>query len=907
MKIIKKIIPLFVSSLLTVSLPLYSPPFGNVELCTALADEDGDSDTITEYRYRDKSYVDSDEELPEPYVLVDEKMVNGDFGEWSDWTRDAVSPSDTREVATDVRQVPASYTMVSYRTRGNINTVDNDCYRINGIGVNVRTDPGTGSQSLGQTVDKSTVFVADGYSGDWVHAKSVHTNNGVFSGWVSRSYCVPSGDNYVQYRDYSVNGDFASYDLNPTWAGSGEYVAPEFTIPADTLNSLRTVAPGEFATGLRVSDNSYNADGYNKSNQVGYVFEDGYASMIWFVGSVNYSDETWYRFRDRQQHKVYTYCMTSDWSEWSDKPVAEAENREIETRTVPKPEIPDEEKPKDDNSYGSNDNYTFGVDNYNFLNKKEFFNNDYYHISEKFKNYYQSQSNLSFEAIKNMTKVGADGSEKWDGSCYGLSCLEILVKAGKLSTKDICGDADTLYKLPVPKSNEEVESVINFYHLQQYTSSGEKKLRSMLITKSAEERVDEVIKAAEKSQESGNPALLVFDYSVNKGAKLGKCHAVVIFGLEQGEWTIEDSGKTYDRRILISDSNVYGFNDSCCMYFDSNTHEWEIPYYNKGMNYCDSSGTDGNRYAQMKFVTDELWFIDLMGYANNVSGSETETVETNYADISINSSKSSIGNITVSTSSENNGINAPDPDSIEIIYHGGAIGESSDNDGDRTTVNAMLMNETASYEYDAKGIADFDTVLSYPDSKFEADVTNGSFAVYVPDESVSFDGLDSDYTLSAVMNEGLHPTDWYKIEVSGEGADSGKITVSDEGYIFESDSIENGISVKASDRNSEANLDLYSVSDKILIYQADKDRIGVKLDTDDDGVFETKYTPSYLGDANGDSIVSIADAVKLQKYLLKGEETDKKGQIAFDINMDGNVDIFDFVLMRQKVVNNLNG
>lgn len=889
---LKRTISVLMASCLALSMSYI--PLNNTNIDYAMAEAKTEDVTVTVYSYRDTTYQNSDIELPEPYVLVDKwTEYTEEYGEWSDWSRDAVSSSDTREVNTDIIQNPTGYVMVNYRTRGNPDTVDNDCYRVTGLSVNVRTEPNTGSQSLGKTVDRSTVFKADGYSGNWIHAKSIHTSGGVVSGWISGNYCTPSGDTYVQYRNYSVNGDYGSYDLNANW---GEYGGNEWVIDPGTFSSLRTVAPWEFVTGLRVNDGSYNVEGYNMTDQTGYVLDDGYASMVWFLNRVNYSNETWYRYRDRKTKTVYRYSVTDDWSEWSETPVEAIDEpdfkREVATDTITK----QEEVQKDDISYGSNENYTFGVDDYSFLNSSKYFNNDYYHISDEYKKIYENLDNKHYESIKNRTQIKSGEKDKWSGSCYGLACLEILVKSGKISPESVYSEAESLYQIPVPKENEEVESLINFYHLQQFTEYGEKKLSAIAGITSAEERVNLAIAAAEKAQESGKPALLVFDYSKNKSSNSMEAHAVVIFGIEHGEFPIASSGVTYDSRILISDSNTFGFNDECCMYFDSETHEWEIPYYNKGMDYCNSSKKGKEKTAQIKYVTDDTDFMDFM----HLSEKLPDTDEPSYANISINSAASDIGEISYYGESTG-GINAAEE--VELIYHGGAIGDTSDAEEDKETVNALLLNTEASYEYDSKGISDFETVLDYPESRLEADVTNGSFAVYVPDKSVSFEGKNSSYNLSMILNEGYHPTDWYKIEVSGDKADTGEITVTDEGYVFKSDSLKNGVSIEVSNKESKANLDLYTVSDEILIYQLSEYRIGIKLDTDNDGIFETKYTPSYLGDANNDNIVSIADAVRLQKYLLNEESIEKKEHIALDINMDGMVDVFDFILMRKKIIN----
>lgn len=58
-----------------------------------------------------------------------------------------------------------------------------------------------------------------------------------------------------------------------------------------------------------------------------------------------------------------------------------------------------------------------------------------------------------------------------------------------------------------------------------------------------------------------------------------------------------------------------------------------------------------------------------------------------------------------------------------------------------------------------------------------------------------------------------------------------------------------------------------------------------------------------VGDINNDNIISIADAVLLQKYLLGAEKFTKEMYESADLNFDGVVDVFDMVLMRKAVIN----
>lgn len=58
----------------------------------------------------------------------------------------------------------------------------------------------------------------------------------------------------------------------------------------------------------------------------------------------------------------------------------------------------------------------------------------------------------------------------------------------------------------------------------------------------------------------------------------------------------------------------------------------------------------------------------------------------------------------------------------------------------------------------------------------------------------------------------------------------------------------------------------------------------------------------YYGDLNSDGDVSVFDAVMLQKYLLGSKSLAKEQYDAADINADGSVDVFDLVYLKRKIV-----
>lgn len=139
-----------------------------------------------------------------------------------------------------------------------------------------------------------------------------------------------SVDSHVQYRDYSVNGNYSAYGLQ---ASFGEYHGSEIAYPSQ-IASAKTVAPGEWA---EVVEPESNYDGYNKGNKTGYILNlDSYSEFVWFIDSINYTSQTWYRYRTRTEEKTYTYYkQLSPWSNWSSTPVEASDNMIVETREKP--------------------------------------------------------------------------------------------------------------------------------------------------------------------------------------------------------------------------------------------------------------------------------------------------------------------------------------------------------------------------------------------------------------------------------------------------------------------------------------------------------------------------------------------------------------------------------------------
>jgi hypothetical protein len=247
--------------------------------------------------------------------------------------------------------------------------------------------------------------------------------------------------------------------------------------------------------------------------------------------------------------------------------------------------------------------------------------------------------------------------------------------------------------------------------------------------------------------------------------------------------------------------------------------------------------------------------------------------------------------------------NIPDgisDEDCELIFYG-SLNMSANDSGSRHTISAILPQADRPYEYFEKKYTAFDTTLNFTNSALRVNAANGLYAVYQPDEAVSFYGNQSDYLISMVLNEGYYPTDWYKIQVQGVNADSAELRVHKDGYVLSGGNLSAGVQIQTSNRSAGASILFRTEYDSALIYEINETEIGIKLDKDHDGIYETIWEPDSPGDLNEDGRITAADAVILKKYLLCQQILTIRQMIFADINQDGSVNASDLSVLKQMI------
>ena len=143
-------------------------------------------------------------------------------------------------------------------------------------------------------------------------------------------------------------------------------------------------------------------------------------------------------------------------------------------------------------------------------------------------------------------------------------------------------------------------------------------------------------------------------------------------------------------------------------------------------------------------------------------------------------------------------------------------------------------------------------------------------------------------------------TDWYGLSVTGDNADKVNLRTVKNGYIMSATDL-NNITAEAFNDNVTAEAQFSTDYNSVFIYEIDEKTIGVSVDTDGDGTYETNINtqPTYtLGDVNDDETIDASDAslvlAEYAKIQTGGNQTFTENQTsAADVNNDGVVDASD--------------
>ena len=401
-------------------------------------------------------------------------------------------------------------------------------------------------------------------------------------------------------------------------------------------------------------------------------------------------------------------------------------------------------------------------------------------------------------------------NEKNNGQCYGMAVTSILVKRDELLLDTIQEGLESLYDA---EKNEAIQSVIGYYHLNQYTV-GISQIEENFKRLNIEQQLNEMI-----SMQS--PYLIVFECS-GWGA-----HAIVATGSEKGSW--EYHGNTYDTRITTYDSN-YGALDSKAedsyLYFNSKTYEWEIPNYHTVVVLeppfiKDAMSSDGEGY--FRFITGDTSILNVHDIA--IDREEYE------AWVNYHTNSKFYVNIEGETYLID-GTNTAVADVLSTYYDVGYNVASQE----IPNLN-VLFKELSDYTITPFEEEGLDISILYPDYYMSATADSYKQLEMKYDGGISASGLGGEFDIAITADDERCTLPWYTIELTGEYAEELSAEWTDNGVLVTGDNLEN-VTVVGSNDDDTQEMTFSTDEDSVLVSESDNDLV-VLIDTDDDGIYET--------------------------------------------------------------------
>ncbi len=505
-----------------------------------------------------------------------------------------------------------------------------------------------------------------------------------------------------------------------------------------------------------------------------------------------------------------------------------------------------------------------GVNNWSFGNSDSYFSSKY-DMSSKY--WAILEDKVSFS---DFIKIQDEADEWWWGSCQGMSVTSILGYYGILDPSVYDKNADCVHDL---KMTTEIRSLINYYHLLQYTN--EMSMQSY-FNDSTSEKVKLQILLDRLSD--GSPALLAYaDPRTRRG------HVVVAYGVEYGEF-VQD-GKQFEGKIITYDCNNIDYSDKYCVYFNLDKGEWYIPEY--------KSKYGSHREDKITDIIDDIDLLNHYGYLDGTP----EVVNGSYTASLKSAALTSAHTLTKLSDQDDVSLGGSSDDGITPAC---VFSEAS---SAVAPIVYYMEDEDASYLFRTEENEALDVYLKYENSLLTAKGSNASILTFSPEGSVVIEGEDTDFELDIVLDEGYTVTDWYGMTVKGGKTDKAVLEATEGGYLLSCEDMTD-ITVNGYHHGISINAAFTTEYDSVFLHEIDEHTIGVSVDADKDGVYEkliAKSKPGVAGDLNNDGTFTVTDTVAFQRWILMDGTKIINSQNA-DFCKDGVLNAFDLSIMKRKLI-----
>ncbi len=528
-------------------------------------------------------------------------------------------------------------------------------------------------------------------------------------------------------------------------------------------------------------------------------------------------------------------------------------------------------------------NFEWGIDNWRFDNKPEYFNYDINDNDTEIIQNIEEKFELSAKQKNDLDAWFTNKDYMGTGMCFGMTVSEIFARKGILKLSEYKLN-DIINYNDINNSNTRlVISVIQGIFNTKY---GDNYLQNLKLStfNPVDYKQSDFLRNIETKLTNGNNLVMIGYKEGNKDSEKNNYHAVLGYGIEEGDYTYE--GKNYNRKILIADPDYLSQNelkDEACIYYNSDYTSWVCPIRSY---YWKDSDTSSN--AEIYDV-----LIDADSKDSPVGSGEGESENHYIAGISIYNKG---GNQQTIEQVEGTG----DPE-LNFTGDGSGIARYYIDGGNRVELYA-LWNPTADYIVKYSTPSDYNMKMDYEHVTYYANVENGKSTLVKPEGSINIKGSDVNYSITMLTDDSERVTDWYALTVSGNNTDEVTLKKHENGYILSSENLQN-IEIKAEKGDVEAVKTFSTTYNSVFIYEIDENTIGIKVDVNGDGTYETELSDvqsTYqIGDVNLDGVVDINDVTAIQYHLAELEPL-KDNQLAFaDVDGDGFITINDATLLQK--------
>lgn len=458
------------------------------------------------------------------------------------------------------------------------------------------------------------------------------------------------------------------------------------------------------------------------------------------------------------------------------------------------------------------EDFVWSRDNWNFNNSsyQGYFSSDKYinQINSTYLNKLRnSLTNSEYEAIFD-SRTGWLYDD-WSGSCYGMSSTCFLAMEKFFPYSDYKLGATNLYQLNYPLLNSNINSLITYYQMLQVKSVTQQQYRT-IPNKTNKENIQNIISLLNQN----NTVMIGFKKDGWGG------HAILAYDYEYGSYTW--NGVSYQGCIKICDPNSSKeYNEKRNIYFNTRTYNWIIPYYSN----VPINSISG---AKFNYVGADVNVINYGGYLSGTANINITDYVARIDAVAVSDNRS------VTKVSEENGNYIPQNTAPEDIIEDYSYVLGGKSEG---TIGYNLYDAESAYKLSQNSAEKLQLSMDYEDCYLEGGSAAGNNIIFDKDGYVSVSGESADYNISMTFDDD-YPTDWFTIQVNGENSNQISLEKDEKGYILSGDNLQN-VEISVNNKEDSIHTKFTTKYSSAYICELDEQTIGVKVDTDKNGTYET--------------------------------------------------------------------